>query len=57
MHVQETLQEISSHMGTPPAAWEKETCGHVGEMLGLHREGSMEKEGSTMHYREFRLYR
>ena len=32
MHVHETLQEISSHMGAPPAAWERETCGHEGEI-------------------------
>ena len=28
----ETLQEISSHMRAPPAAWERETCGHEGEI-------------------------
>ena len=34
MHVHETLQEISSHMRAPPAAWERETCGHEGRKAG-----------------------
>ena len=34
MHVHETLQEISSHMRAPPAAWKRETSGHEGRKAG-----------------------
>ena len=48
MHVHE---KISSHMEVSPAAYEREKPVVMRRKVELYREGSMEKEGSTMHYK------